>query len=61
MGAPIPSPNKLLTNRAHYFLVLNVNGLLCDVVHIKATKGWKPLISRMKCGNKLVSPQPKLF
>lgn len=38
VGTPILSPSKPLANRAHYLLVLDVNGLLCDVVHIKATK-----------------------
>jgi hypothetical protein len=56
VGTPIPSLSKPLVDRACYLLILDVNGLLCDVVHIKATKGWKPLVNLMKCGNKLVSP-----
>ncbi len=61
VGAPIPSLSKPLVDRAHYLLILDVNGLLCDAVHIKATKGWKPLVNLVKCGNKLVSPWPNLF
>jgi hypothetical protein len=61
VGTPIPSPSKTLANRACYLLILDVNGLLCDAVQIKVAKGWKLLINLVKCGNKLVSPQPNLF
>ncbi len=38
VGTPILSPSKRLANSAHYLLVLDVNGLLCDALHIKSTK-----------------------
>lgn len=38
VGTPILSPSKCLANRAHHLLVLDVNGLLCDALHIKSTK-----------------------
>ncbi len=43
------------------FLVLDVNGLFCQVVHLKSDKEWKPLIPPLWCGNKMVSPRPKYY
>jgi hypothetical protein len=39
MGAPIPSLSKPLADRARYLLILDVNGLSCDAIHIKVAKG----------------------
>jgi hypothetical protein len=37
--------------------VLDVNGLLCQAMHVKSRKEWKPLLEEVRCGNKFVSPQ----
>ncbi len=47
-------------NRVQYLLVLNVNGLLCQAMHVKSRKEWKPLVRVVRCGNvKFVSPRAR--
>jgi hypothetical protein len=42
-------------HREHHLLVLDVNGLLCEAIHVKFGKLWHPLVPPQRCGNKLVS------
>lgn len=47
----------MVINRVWYLLVLNVNGLLCQAMHVKSGKEWKPLVGAVRCGNKIVNPR----
>jgi hypothetical protein len=48
---------SMVINRVWHLLVLNVNGLLCQAMHVKYRKEWKPLVGVVRCGNKFVSPR----
>jgi hypothetical protein len=54
----IPFPMNMVVDKARHLLVLYVNGLLCEVAHVKSNKKWKPLVPLVRCGNKLISPWP---
>jgi hypothetical protein len=54
----IASPRKLVIDTKCLLLVLDVNGLLCEVAHLRSGKRWKPLIPIVRCGNKRVNVQP---
>lgn len=54
----IAYPRKLVIDMERLLLVLNVNGLLCEAIHLRSSKRWKPLILPIRCGNKRVSVQP---
>jgi hypothetical protein len=45
----------LIMHKEHHLLVLDVNGLLCEAIHVKFGKLWHPLVLPQKCGNKFVS------
>ncbi len=51
-----PSSNQLIVNKVCYLLVLHVDRLLCPIKHLKSINIWKPFISEVWCGNKLISP-----
>jgi hypothetical protein len=55
----IPFPMNMVVDKVCHLLVLDVNGLLCGTTHVKFSKKWKPLVPPMRCGNKLISPQPQ--
>jgi hypothetical protein len=42
-------------------LVLDVNGLLCETLHLKYIQNkWKPIVHAMGCGNKFVNFNPTI-
>jgi hypothetical protein len=45
----------LAMHRECHLLVLDVNGLLCEAIHVKSRKLWHPLVPPQRCGNKLIS------
>jgi hypothetical protein len=53
----IPPPDKTIS-MVQYFLVLKVNGLLCTTQHVLSQHKWGPFSHIVRCGNKLVCPQP---
>jgi len=61
VGDSIGFPSKPLIDSIHYLLVLDVNGLLYDVKHVKYSTRWRLLIHVERCGNKLISPHPHVF
>jgi hypothetical protein len=48
---------SMIVNMVQYLLMLDVNGLLCQAMHVTFREEWKPLLEAMRCGNKFVSPQ----
>ncbi len=42
-------------HRERHLQVLDVNGLLCETIHVNSRKLWHPLEPPHRCGNKLVS------
>jgi hypothetical protein len=53
-----PPKKNIFIIRVHYHLILDVNGLLCIVVHLKSDEWWQPLVPLLRCGNKLVTLWP---
>jgi hypothetical protein len=52
-------PSMQLDNKVCNFLVLNMNGLLCETSHLKYVQNkQKPIVLAMRCGNKFVSVLP---
>ncbi len=59
MNTNVFSPkNNIFIDRVWYHLILDVNGLLCIVVHLKSDEWWQPLVPLVRCGNKLVTLWP---
>jgi hypothetical protein len=50
-----PSANLPITSNTCYFLVLDVNGILCLAQHPKSRKRWRPWVLPRVCGHKLIS------
>ncbi len=61
VGDCISFPSKPLIDLIRYLLVLDVNGLLYDVTHLKYSTKWRPLIHVERCANKLINPRPHVF
>jgi hypothetical protein len=42
--------------KVRYLIVLDINGLLCNITHVFSDKCWPYWAHLVRCGNKMVLP-----
>ncbi len=60
MAAYIPPLDKAIS-MVWYLLVLDMNGLLCITQHVLSQHKRGPFVHPVRCGNKMVCPQPTYY